>query len=162
MKNTPKVKKILYASDLGEHTRPVFRFALSLADKYDAEVYMLHVAEPMSSTAETVISTYLSEDAADQIQKAGMLEVNTIIKKRLKNFCQEEDVNKDNPPQVKETIVVNGKPSEEVLRVARDYEIDLIVMGKSTRKLLGNKMMGSCARRVSRHANIPVLVIPNL
>ena len=41
MKNNPVVKKILYASDLGEHTRPVFRFALSLADKYDAEVYVV-------------------------------------------------------------------------------------------------------------------------
>ena len=162
MKNNPQVKRILYATDLGEHTRPVFRFALSLADKYEAEVYVIHVAEPISATAEAVISTYLSETAAEEIQKSGMKEVHDHLKNRIKIFCEDESINnKSNPESVSEILVVSGKPSEEILRVAEDNGIDIIVMGKSSRKVRGTKVMGSTARRVSRHANTAVLVVSN-
>lgn len=162
MKINPVVKKILYATDLGKHTRPVFRFALSLAEKYDAEVYVVHVSEPMSSTAQAVISTYLPGTVAKDLQKDGMKAVHKTLKKRIKKFCADECmIEKSNPKQVAEILIASGKPSEEILRVAEDHEVDMIVMGKSSRRIRGAKVMGSCARRVSRHSKVPVLVVPN-
>jgi nucleotide-binding universal stress UspA family protein len=62
MKNNPKITTILYATDLGEQTRPVFRQALALAKLYNAKIIMLHVVEPVGETAKAVISAYISQD----------------------------------------------------------------------------------------------------
>ncbi len=59
MSKIPKYKTLLYASDLGSHTRPVFRHATGLARQYQARIVMLHVVEPIGLTGEAVINTYL-------------------------------------------------------------------------------------------------------
>jgi len=41
------------------------------------------------------------------------------------------------------------------------HGVDCIVIGKSTHSLLGGHMMGSTARRVSRHSRVPVMLVPN-
>jgi len=57
--------------------------------------------------------------------------------------------------------VVAGKPSEEILRVAEEQNIDLIVLGKSSNKVRGHRVMGSTTRRVNRLSKVPILVVPN-
>jgi nucleotide-binding universal stress UspA family protein len=37
----------------------------------------------------------------------------------------------------------------------------MIIMGKSTTTFLGNVVMGTTARRVSRLTDIPLLLVPN-
>ncbi|MFW2367924.1 MAG: universal stress protein [Desulforhopalus sp.] len=160
MHKRPKVKTILYATDLGGQTRPVFRHALSLADQYSADIIMLHVVEPMSETVKAVINTYLPKELTDEAQKDGMKDVLSEMKNRLKQFYEDESDN-NGPALVKEVMVVAGKPSEEILRVAEEDGADMIVMGKSTRKVRGVRVMGSTARRVSRMSRVPVLVVPN-
>lgn len=157
-----QVKRILYTTDLGKHTRPVFRAALTMADQFDAEVIMLHVVEPISATAETVISTYLSENIAKDIRKSGMEEVHRRLKERIKKFCEDEQIiNKSNPDSVSEILVITGSPSEEILRVAKENNVDMIVMGKSSKKIHGRRVLGSTARRVSRYAETSVFIVPN-
>lgn len=160
MKNSPEIATILYATDLGGQTRPVFRHALGIADHYDANIIMLHVVEPMSEGAKAVVSSYLSKEFTDEIQKDAMKEVLETMKKRLRKFYQDED-DSGNPSRVKEALVVSGKPSEEILRVAEEENADMIIMGKSTRKVRGVRVMGSTARRVSRMSTVPVLIVPN-
>jgi nucleotide-binding universal stress UspA family protein len=84
------------------------------------------------------------------------------IKTRLKKFCTEEmESTKTDVIKVHEIIVVAGDPSEEILRVADKNAADIIVMGKSTGSVFGSEVMGSVTRRVTRHAKVPVLVVPN-
>ncbi len=162
MKYKPEIKRILYATDLGNHTLPVFRYALDLAEKYKAEVIMVHVVEPMTQTAENVISTYLPEEAVEEIKNEGMRFVYRTIRERLRKFHEEEcEENDSNPELVSDVIVVPGKPSEEILKIAEEREIDLMVLGKSSRKLRGAKITGSTARRVNRFAKRPVLIVAN-
>lgn len=158
----PEYKTILYATDLGDHTKPVFRAALSIARKYDAEIIMLHVVEPISYAMQAVVDTYLTEFDAKQIYKDNLHAVLGEMKKRLQNFCEEElDSHSLKSSHVKEILVVSGRTSEEILRVSKEHQVDLIVLGKSTRNILGSDVSGSAARRVSRYTNLPVLVVPN-
>ena len=83
------------------------------------------------------------------------------MKDRLKKFHEDECEDSKQFSHVKEFLVVDGKPSEEILRVAEEDKAELIIMGKSTRKVRGIRVMGSTARRVSRMANVPVLIVPN-
>jgi nucleotide-binding universal stress UspA family protein len=162
MLETPKLDKILYVTDLGKHTRPVFLHALAQAENNNASLLVLHVVEPMSEAACAVIQTYLSEEDVEQVRKDGMKKVLTYMKKRIDKFLKDECGGKSLESEpIAEILVVAGKPSEEILRVAEEQNVDMIVIGKSSRKVRGTKVMGSTTRRVNRLSKIPVLVVPN-
>lgn len=156
------IKTVLYATDMGSHMRQVFRHAVSFAKKYDARMLMVHVMEPLNDMAQAVISSYLSEDTAKKVQKDDMEEVFNKMKERLQKFSEEElGATSSEESQVQEIIVVSGSPSEEIIRVAKEHSADMIVMGKSSRSLFGNVVMGSTTRRVTKYSEVPVVVIPN-
>ena len=55
---------------------------------------------------------------------------------------------------------IKGRPFEEICRLARELEIDLIVTATRGRTGLKHLALGSTAERVVRHAPCPVLVVP--
>lgn len=59
------------------------------------------------------------------------------------------------------TFVEQGKPYEEILKVADEWEADLIVLGTHGRTGLSHLLMGSVAEKVIRHSTKPLFVIPN-
>ena len=158
----PNIKTILYATDLGDNTRPVFRLAVSQARRYNARLLMLNVIEPLGTTGTAIIANYLSGEDADRINRDGPRDVLELMKKRLDAFCRDElaAYGLDRTP-VTEILVATGNPSEQILEVANKYKADMIIMGKSTTSFLGSVVMGTTARRVSRHSDIPVLLVPN-
>ncbi|MBU1567942.1 MAG: universal stress protein [Proteobacteria bacterium] len=83
------------------------------------------------------------------------------MKDRLRRFFEDECGEEKVCSNVKELMVVAGKPSEEILRVSEEEKADMIIVSKSTRTVRGLRVMGSTARRVSRIATVPVLVVPN-
>lgn len=161
----PQINKILYATDLGDrdHTRPVFRRAVSLARRYEASLLMAHVVQPLGSTGSAIVDTYLPPDIAEKVHnQEGMKDVLKKMKQRLELFAEEELKNElpERTP-VTEVHVATGIPSKEILRMAVENNVDVIVMGKSTHSFFGGTVMGTTARRVTRHSDIPVLLVPN-
>lgn len=157
----PNIKKILYCTDLGKHTIPVFMHALAQAEKNSARVMILHVVEPMTETAKAVIETYMSDADIKKVQKDGMEKVFNYMKKRVDSFLRKECGGGIESEPIDEISVVAGRPSEEILRIAEEQNIDLIVLGKSSNKVRGNRVMGSTTRRVNRLSKVPIMVIPN-
>lgn len=157
----PQIHKILYCTDLGQHTVPVFMHALAQAEKNNATITILHVVEPMTETAKAVIETYLSDTDVEKVQQDGMDKVFTYMKKRVDTFLRDECGKSIDSEPIEEITVVAGKPSEEILRIIEEHNIDLIVLGKSSNKVMGNRVMGSTTRRVNRLSKVPVFVVPN-
>ena len=56
------------------------------------------------------------------------------------------------------TVVREGDPTEEILNVAREEEVDLIIMGENGFSLLRPFAKGSIFKAVERRTNVPVLV----
>lgn len=163
MDSIPKISTILYATDLGEHTRPVFRQAIAQALVHNASIVMIHVVEPLGETARTVIAAYMPESSLEKMQEDGMKNILASMKERIKKFYDDECRGKEpGSIPVKEMVVVAGRPSEQILTAAETYKADMIVMGQSSKKVLGSKVMGSSARRVARLAKVPILIIPNM
>lgn len=52
-----------------------------------------------------------------------------------------------------------GLPSAEIIKYARDHQVDLIVMGTHGRGALGHVLLGSVAERVVRKAPCAVLTV---
>lgn len=129
MPTLPEYKTIVYATDLGDHTKPAFRSALSLAQKYGAKIIMLHVVEPMSSSIQAVVDTYLTEIDAKKVYKDNLQAVLGNMKQRLKDFCEEELNSHDfKSSHVDEVLVVSGRPSEEIIKKSKEHNADLIVL----------------------------------
>jgi nucleotide-binding universal stress UspA family protein len=161
MKNKPEIATILYATDLGEQTRPVFRHALALAKLHNAKIIMMHVVEPIGETTRQVLSMYVASEITDEMQKETMKHLLETMKNRLRKFFEDECDDEKICASVKQILLVSGRPSEEILRIAEEEKADMIIVGKSTKKIQGDRVMGSTARRVTRMANVPVLVVPN-
>lgn len=58
--------------------------------------------------------------------------------------------------------VVTGKPSAEILRIARELSADIIVMRKTPRGALRRRLFGSTVERVRQHVLCPLLMLPAL
>ncbi|HKJ63936.1 MAG TPA: universal stress protein [Desulfopila sp.] len=161
MLKKPEIKKILYCTDLGKHTSPVFMNALAQAEKNNAPITVIHVVEPMTESAKAVVRTYMSDIDIDAIQREGMDKIFASMKKRIDSFLREKCGKSFESAPIKEILIVAGRPSEEILNTVKDQGFDLIVLGKSSGKVLGHRVMGSTARRVNRLSRVPVLVVPN-
>ena len=58
-----------------------------------------------------------------------------------------------------ETLIVEGNPPGEILRIAEDEKIDTIVMGSIGKTGLEKFLMGSVAEKVVHNSNLPVLIV---
>jgi len=56
--------------------------------------------------------------------------------------------------------VVRGNPARELLRVARQRRVDLVVAGSHGHGPMKRMFVGSVATALLRHANLPVLILP--
>lgn len=153
----PIYKTLLYATDMGQHMRPAFRHAISLAQHYQAKIIMMHVAEPLGSTGMAVLELYMPEKI-DSIHKDDMKSILAELKKRLHAFYLEELG--DDSELVASVAAVSGHPAEEIARYAAAKEVDLIVVGTHTGDNFGSVFLGSTARKLIHLSDRPVLVVP--
>jgi len=58
-----------------------------------------------------------------------------------------------------EILVERGHPVEQIVRIAKEHNIDLIVMGRHGHGALKDALMGGVARGVLRHSAKPVLLV---
>ena len=58
-----------------------------------------------------------------------------------------------------DTLAVEGNPATEIVRIAKERECDLIVIGSHGRGGLSRMILGSVADRVMRTAHCPVMVV---
>ncbi len=155
-------RTILYATDLGQHMRPVFRQAIAMAECRRASIIMLHVAEPLTATGMAVVEAYLPSDQYERFQHDGLQTILARMRQRIGKFCEDEiGCCPDESALVSDVVVKHGRPGVEIPRLAEQMRADLIVMGSCSHGLLGHGLLGSTARRVIQSSAIPVLVVPN-
>jgi nucleotide-binding universal stress UspA family protein len=65
-------------------------------------------------------------------------------------------------PGTVDAQIAIGDPSAEIVRVARELETDLIVVGVTGRGAIGRRIFGATAARLIRAAGRPVLAIPKI
>ncbi len=139
-------KRILCPVDFSDISTRVLQTAADLANRFGAELYVIHVFQlPASSLPEAVYEAPV--DLEDQIQKR--------LGAKLNEFIKETKI-----PEVKITTgVYEGVPHVEIISSARENHADMIVMGTRGKTGLTHVLLGSVAERVIRHAEAPVLTV---
>jgi len=148
----PKVKKILYTTDLSQNSTYVFRYALSSAEVHDAKIDVIYVNTPTALAL---------PDALPIVNSAEKLEMTAKLKKRVEDFIELEL--KDNPSRasrVSSIQVVDGNPIVEILKKADELKPDVLIMGTHSKGLIAHTFLGSVATSVLQRIRIPVYIIP--
>ncbi|RDE18009.1 universal stress protein [Motiliproteus coralliicola] len=156
----PTTNHILYASDLGKGSRPAFHRAVAEAIKHDAQITYLHVMEPMNSTSEAMVESYLSQDSMASLRQRGVEGVKVKVENRIKAFIDEELDGVELPKGEPLKQVRTGRPHEVILETAKELNVDMIVMGTRTHSSFGQLLLGSTAQKVLHHSKAPVMVVP--
>jgi nucleotide-binding universal stress UspA family protein len=116
--------------------------------------------EPMNRSTETMIESYLSEEVLASLRDKGVDALKAKITKRIRDVLREELVGITLPQGEILHQMEPGKPSQVILKVAKEITADLIVMGTRTHSSIGKLLMGSTAQKVLQESTIPVLVVP--
>ena len=162
MGSSNDINTILYATDLGDHMRPVFRTAIRFARNFDAKIIMLHVIEPIGATGEAVLSLYLPQKNLDEIEHENIEHIIENMQQRLQRFCEHEQQScDDSHTPVSDIIVKTGRASEVISRQAIKLNADMIVVGSHNRRGSDPGLLGSTSRAVTHDSPVPVLVVPN-
>lgn len=156
----PQFQTILYATGLGAHAPKVFRYAMTLAMQHGAKIVIVHALEPLSSTAKSLVESYVSEDVMESLREEGFQRVVDTVKTRLERFCEEECASEPRCREcVSEIRILEGRPADVILKEAERINADLIVMGSHAHTAVGEILLGTTAHRVVQHATVPVLLV---
>ena len=137
-------KKILVPTDGSEFAKKAQQHALFLAKVSGAEIIAVSVTE------NNFVNGLPLDDEVYQL--------NQILKERSEENLKEFD--KLNEEDLKITHVIReGSPAKVILEVAKEEEIDLIVMGSSGKSGFDRFIMGSVADKVVNSAKCAVLVV---
>lgn len=155
------IRSMLYATDLGLYAPYVTQHALALARTFSAELYVIHVVEPMGLFAESVLQSYLGEDAWHDLHNSGVGAFMDGIEQRMLDGFREElgEGNKD-LSFIRTVRVVQGEPSSVILEQARELSVDLLVVGSHTHQAKEGESIGRTAARVLQLSEVPVYMVP--
>jgi len=154
----PEIKKILYATDLGPGSTYVFRYALSLAQRYQAKVTILHAVEPLSPFAQSMVELYVSHQDSEQKHATVRTQLLNDLKSRLHEFCEQE-VSPAEEELVADIRVVEGDAAQTISQEAVSLGSDIIVMGTHRHSVVGETLLGTTAHRVLHSCPLPTLLV---
>ncbi len=142
------LKRILVPTDFSDCSKHAQRYACAFADQFDAELHLVHVLQeviwfaPEMGSATPSLGNYQQElrDSAEQ----------SLVKVLDPEWAAEKSVVRS---------IREGTPFVEIIRYAKEHDIDLIVMATHGRTGLSHILLGSVAERVVRKAPCPVLTV---
>lgn len=141
------LRKILVPTDLHPSSRGAVEMALSMGRKYGATVVLLHVyAVPIYAFPDGALLSTAS--LASELSNAAQIGLNRAA---LEFGGHGVDV---------VAVLREGSAEDEILAVAEEQSVDLIVVGTHGRHGLKRALLGSVAESVLRDAKVPVLVVP--
>lgn len=137
------IKQIMVPLDLSHRANKALKYAIRVAQQFEAEILLVHVVTEMGYEGLVIPSTlqHLQNDLLKQVHE------------ELEKMVKLED-------QFRIKIkVLFGEPAHEISKIAGEEETDLILVSTEGRTGLSHVLVGSTAEKIVRHAPCPVLVV---
>ena len=154
---TDKVKKVLIALDYNPTAQKVAEVGFSLAKAMNAEIILLHVISDPVYYSSTEYSPIMGFNG---FLETGQMQLDSIdgLKQAALHFLDKSRHHLGDKSI--QTLVKEGDFAESILKAAKEYHADIIILGSHSRKWLENIVMGSVTEKVLRHTTIPLFIIP--
>jgi nucleotide-binding universal stress UspA family protein len=138
------MKKIVIAVDNDPSSEKIALNGFQLALQLNAEIALLSVVDLTDLITEGAVTPKEFADITiNDYKKNQQMLVDTVFKEyKVKTFVEE------------------GNPYEVILKVAKEWDADMIVLGTHGRTGFSHLIMGSVAEKIVRHSEIPVLIVP--
>ena len=157
------IRSILYATDLGIYAPVVMQHALGMARSFSADLFVVHVVEPMGLFAESVLQSYLDEQALSELHQQGMSTMLSNIELRVFESLREELAGWEQElALIRSVKVIQGEPAHVILQQSDSLAVDLLILGSHGQPSGGLSHLGRTAARVIELARMPVYLVPLL
>lgn len=140
-------KRMLVPMDGSNVSEIVFEYATALARRLNLDLLFLHVCEPEEAEFVPMHRAYVNQIAAN-----ASLEFGVIKKKTLPEAV-------DKTPRARGELVI-GYPYEEILRLANERKVDLILMATHGHSGIGSRGMGNVAHKILGASKVPLWFVP--
>ena len=144
-----QLHRILLPTDFSGCANYALPYAAAIARAANATVICVNVVEPIvpavgyTGMAEAMPIAEMNEQMEDSAER----ELPDVLKCEELHGLQVEEV------------IGHGDAAAEIVRIADEQHVDLIVISSHGRTGLGRMIFGSTAEAVVRHARCPVLVV---
>ena len=151
--NFKNIKKILVPTDGSDYSMRAAEYGISIAKMLNAQIMVVYVidkvaVEQIDEVALEQISKAVKRDNVErELKKDGQRYITYVL-----GLAKKEGVKAD-------SLLAKGIPFEQILHLAKELNIDLIVMGPYGRRGAERILIGSVAERVIEYSLCPVLVI---
>ena len=136
------INRILVAYDGSDFAKKAYDFALDLAQKYQAEVWVLTVSRP--------------PDFAEDVETEAILESSRKYHHRLLAQLKQQAGGTKIHIHYESAV---GHPAEQIIYHAEQQGANVIVMGHRGKTLFERWRLGSISQRVLQYAHCPVVVV---
>ena len=136
------MEKILTVVDFSEATSEITKNAVKLAKAFSAKVYLVHALSP-NEGLESGATNDVTQDFPDETTELN----------ELANTLRQQDIETH-------AILAAGIPSQVIMDEANNIKADLIIAGSHGHGGLTNMILGDVIQDILRHANVPILIIP--
>jgi nucleotide-binding universal stress UspA family protein len=136
---------VLVPIDFSERSLEALATALSLTKQTGADLHLIHVYEP-----DYPLTTMMAMPIV-----LPPVQVAPGVRRHLKDVAKKRGLEL----RPGNTHAVEGKPFEEICRIAREQKIDLIVAATRGNTGVKHLLLGSTAERIVRYSPCPVLVV---
>jgi nucleotide-binding universal stress UspA family protein len=155
------LQKILIATGDSSESAEIFKSGLTLAEKYGAQISILHVLNLFQSGFDTVSNPFMGgsylmmNDLAIQQYQKELQDREQQGLERLESYAREA-----RSRNIQVEIFQNlGDAGRMICETAKNYSADLIVIGRNQRSVLSEIFLGSTSNYVLHHAPCSVMVI---
>jgi nucleotide-binding universal stress UspA family protein len=138
------VSKILCPTDFSEASKRALSLAVPIAEKFDAEIYLVHVV-PVIPVTPSVTARF----DVPEYQRLLRSEAENELAKLSKSLSSVKT----------HAIVTDGSASDGILKTADEKNVDLIVIATAGATGWEHVVFGSVAEKVVRRARCPVLTV---
>ena len=146
-----EMKKILFPCDVTENSSKILPYVLSVSEKYDSTIYLLHVVPDLQKWAKEYISHTSPYASLDMFKKEAL----EGAEKAIDRVCEEQLQSCPNFQR----RVVSGDPATEILKTIETEDMDMVIMGTHGRKGLEHIILGSVAENVVKKSPVPVMTV---